>query len=89
MPLYPASLQVQIPSSSSSSSPSVQQVSKFFSVREPRFNTHMAVRLVAGFPPRRPRFHPRSGHVGFVVDKVTLGLVFPEYFGFSYQFSFH
>jgi hypothetical protein len=28
-------------------------------------------RLVAGFPPRRPRFEPRSGHVGFVVDLHT------------------
>jgi hypothetical protein len=27
--------------------------------------------------------------VGFVVDKVTLGLVFSEYFGFPCQFSFH
>jgi hypothetical protein len=27
--------------------------------------------------------------VGFVVDKVALGQVFSEYFGFSYQFSFH
>jgi hypothetical protein len=45
-------------------------------------------RLVAGFPPRRPGFNPRSGHVGFVVDKVALGQVFSEYFGFPYQ-SFH
>jgi hypothetical protein len=29
--------------------------------------------LIAGFPPQRPGFEPRSGHVGFVVDKVTLG----------------
>jgi hypothetical protein len=41
------------------------------------------------FPPRRPGFDPRSGHVGFVVDKVALGQVFSEYFGFPYQFSFH
>jgi hypothetical protein len=27
--------------------------------------------------------------VGFVVDKVALGQVFPEYFGFACQFSFH
>jgi hypothetical protein len=31
----------------------------------------------------------RSGHVGFVVDKVALGQVFSEYFGFTCQFSFH
>jgi hypothetical protein len=27
--------------------------------------------------------------VGFLVDKVALGQVFSEYFGFSCQFSFH
>jgi hypothetical protein len=46
-------------------------------------------RLVAGVPQRRPGFDPRSGHVGFVVDKVALGQVFSEYFGFPSQFSFH
>jgi hypothetical protein len=44
---------------------------------------------VAGFPPRRPGFEPRSGHVAFVTDKVALGQVFSEYFGFPCQFSFH
>jgi hypothetical protein len=39
--------------------------------------------------PRRPRFELRLDHVGFVVDKVTLGQVFSEYFGFPCQFSFH
>jgi hypothetical protein len=29
------------------------------------------------------------GHLGFVVDKVALGQVFSEYFGFPCQFSFH
>jgi hypothetical protein len=29
------------------------------------------------------------GHVGFVVNKVALGQVFPEYFSFPCQFSFH
>jgi hypothetical protein len=46
-------------------------------------------RLVAGFPPRRPWFDPGSGKVGFVVDKVALGQVFSEYFGFPCQSSFH
>jgi hypothetical protein len=32
---------------------------------------------------------PRSGHVGFVVDKVALWQVFSEYFSFPCQFSFH
>jgi hypothetical protein len=34
-------------------------------------------------------FEHISGHVGFVVDKVALGQVFSEYFGFPCQFSFH
>jgi hypothetical protein len=45
--------------------------------------------LVAGFPPRRPRFESRSGHVGFMVDKVGLWQFFSEHFGFPCQFSFH
>jgi hypothetical protein len=45
--------------------------------------------LVAGSPPRRPGFEPGSAHVGFGVDKVALGQVFPEYLGFPCQFSFH
>jgi hypothetical protein len=36
-----------------------------------------------------PGFDPRSGLVGFVVDKVALGQVFSEYFGLPCQFSFH
>jgi hypothetical protein len=43
----------------------------------------------AGFSPRRPGFHSRSGHVRFVVDKMALEHVFSEYFGFPCQFSFH
>jgi hypothetical protein len=35
-------------------------------------------RLAAGLPPRRPGFDPGAVHVGFVVDKVTLGQVFPR-----------
>jgi hypothetical protein len=31
---------------------------------------------------RRPGFEPRLDHVGSVVDKVALGLVFSEYFSF-------
>jgi hypothetical protein len=38
--------------------------------------------FVAGLPQRRPRFDPESVHVGFGVDKVALGQVFPKYFGF-------
>jgi hypothetical protein len=30
-----------------------------------------------------------AGHVGFVVDKVALGQVFSEYFGFPCQSLFH
>jgi hypothetical protein len=46
-------------------------------------------RLVAGFPPWRSGFHPGSGQVGFMVDKVALGQVFSEYFNFPCQSSFH
>jgi hypothetical protein len=35
-------------------------------------------RLAAGLPLRRPGFDPGSAHVGFVVDKVALGQVFPR-----------
>jgi hypothetical protein len=35
------------------------------------------------------RSEPGSGQVGFVVDKVALGQVFSEYFGFPCQSSFH
>jgi hypothetical protein len=34
-------------------------------------------RLVAGLSPWRPGFDPGSLHVGFVVEKVALGQVFP------------
>jgi hypothetical protein len=33
-------------------------------------------------------FDPRSSYVGFVADKVALGQVFSQYFGFLCQFSF-
>jgi hypothetical protein len=46
------------------------------------------MRLVAGFPMRRPGFDPGSGQVGFVVGKVAFGQVFSEYFGFFYLLSF-
>jgi hypothetical protein len=45
--------------------------------------------LIVGFPSRRTWFERGSIHVGFLVDKVALGQVFSEYFGFAYQFSFH
>jgi hypothetical protein len=41
------------------------------------------------FPSRRPGFKPGSGQLGFVVDKMALGQVFSEYFGFPCQPSFH
>jgi hypothetical protein len=37
----------------------------------------------------RVRAQSRSGNVGFVVNKVALGQVSSEYFGFPCQFSFH
>jgi hypothetical protein len=44
---------------------------------------------VLKFPPRQPEFQPGSGHVGFMVDKMELGQVLSEYFGFPCQFAFH
>jgi hypothetical protein len=35
----------------------------------------------------RPRFEPRSGQVGFLVDKTSPGQVFSEYFGLAYHSS--
>jgi hypothetical protein len=35
-------------------------------------------RLVVGFPPRRTKSDPRSGHVAFVVGKVALGRFSPS-----------
>jgi hypothetical protein len=40
-------------------------------------------RLVAGLLPRRSGFDPGWVHVGFVVDKVALGQVFPLLLLFS------
>jgi hypothetical protein len=40
-------------------------------------------RLAAGLPPGRPGFDPGPVHVGFVVDKVALGQVFPRVLRFS------
>jgi hypothetical protein len=37
----------------------------------------------------KARVRARSGHRGFVMDKVALGQVFSEYFGFPCQSSFH
>jgi hypothetical protein len=49
--------------------------------------SHKAVpwlrRLAAGLPLRRPVFDPGLVHVGFVVDKVALGQVFPRVLWFS------
>jgi hypothetical protein len=46
-------------------------------------------KIVPNFSPRRPGFNPGSGYVGFVVDRVALGQVFSEYFGLTWQSSFH
>jgi hypothetical protein len=40
-------------------------------------------------PNAAARVRARSGHVGFVVDKVAVGQVVSEYFVFPCQFSFH
>jgi hypothetical protein len=46
--------------------------------------------LVAGLSPRRPGFAPGSIHMGFVVDKVSLGQVFLRVLRFyPVNISFH
>jgi hypothetical protein len=40
-------------------------------------------------PTAAAQVRARVWQVGFVVDKVALGQVFPEYFGFPCQSSFH
>jgi hypothetical protein len=47
------------------------------------------MQLVDDYPPRRPEFEPPSGHVGFVEDKVALGQVHSENFGFPCQSIIH
>jgi hypothetical protein len=44
--------------------------------------------LVTGLPSQRPGFDPRSCNMWLLVDKVALGQVFSEYFGFPCH-SFH
>ena len=40
--------------------------------------------------PRRPEFDSGSVHMGFLLDKVSLGqVIFPEYFGFPLSITFH
>jgi hypothetical protein len=46
-------------------------------------------RLVADLSSRRPGFALESVQVGFVVDKVALGLVFSDFFAFPLPLSFH
>ena len=41
-------------------------------------------RLVAGLSSRRPGFDPKPVHVGFLVDKVAFGQVFPRVLRFSH-----
>jgi hypothetical protein len=45
--------------------------------------------LVAGFSSRRPWFAPKSGRVGFLVDKVALGRVFLQVQNIFAVISFH
>jgi hypothetical protein len=44
-------------------------------------------RLVFGFPPRQLKFDPSLDQMVFVLDKVALGRVFSQYFGFLCHFS--
>jgi hypothetical protein len=44
---------------------------------------------LTGFPLWKPGFDHGSINVEFLVDKLTTGQVFPEYFGSLCQFSVH
>jgi hypothetical protein len=63
-------------------------ISGFVSCKSIALAAPQLKRLAAGCPPRRPGFNPGSGQVRFVVDKVALGQVFSEDFGFP-CLSFH
>jgi hypothetical protein len=61
-----------------------------FTKRPTSLVTALEGRAIAQAVSRRlPGFEPMSGHMRFVVDKVALGQVFPKYFVFHCQFSFH
>jgi len=45
--------------------------------------------LVVGLSPRVSGFSARSFQMGFGVDRVAVGKVFSEYFGFPLSLSFH
>jgi hypothetical protein len=53
-----------------------------------QLSLHLGHAIAQAVSRRLPGFELRPGHVGFVVDKVALGQVFSEYFGFPCQFSF-
>jgi len=44
---------------------------------------------IASLVPWRSRFDPRPVHVGFLVGKVALVQVIPQYFGFLVSVSLH
>jgi hypothetical protein len=62
-----------------------------FWARNPIFITKSIKKrsLIQYTHPRRAGFNPLSDDVGFSLDKMALGRVFSEYFGFPCQFSFH
>jgi hypothetical protein len=49
----------------------------------------IALEVSRRLPTAEARLRARSDYVRFVVDRVALGQVFSEYFGFPCQFSFH
>jgi hypothetical protein len=49
----------------------------------------IAQALIRLLPTAAAQIRARAEHVGFVVDKVALGQVISEYFGFLCQSSFH
>jgi hypothetical protein len=54
-----------------------------------KFGRAVAEAVSRWLPTAAARVRALSGHMGFEVDKVALGHVFSEYFGFLCQSSFH
>jgi hypothetical protein len=54
-----------------------------------RWGRVVAQAISRWLPTAAARVRVRPEHMGFMVDKTTLGQIFPEYFGFSCQSSFH
>jgi hypothetical protein len=58
-------------------------------IKEDRICPAIAQAVSRWLPTAAAWVRARFAHVGFVVDRVALGQVFSEYFGFPCQYLFH